>query len=736
MTTIRLKHFRIIKIYIDVFTYTEKFMDVKKIILITLLGLLISAFFVFDLNQYLSLEYIKSQQANIDTFYHENVALTVAIYFAIYVAVTALSLPGAAVMTLVGGAIFGLLWGTIVISFASSIGATLAFLVARFILRDSVQEKFGDKLKAINAGVEKDGAFYLFTLRLIPAFPFFVINLVMALTPLKTWTYYWVSQLGMLAGTIVYVNAGTQIAGLESLKGILSPALLGSFILLGIFPLIAKKLVATIKARKILKGYPKPKKFDKNIVVIGAGSGGLVSAYIAAAVKAKVTLIEKHKMGGDCLNTGCVPSKALIRSAKYMSHIQRATDFGFQKANVEYQFSDVMERVQNIVKQVEPHDSVERYSALGVECIQGEAKITSPYTVEVNGETLTTKNIIIATGARPFVPPIPGIDEVGYLTSDNIWNIRELPKRLVILGGGPIGCELTQSFARFGSQVTQVEMAPRIMFREDPEISELVIKKFKAEGVNVLVNHKATAFKIENDNKILICEHDGQNVEIEFDELLVAVGRIANTKGFGLEELGVQISQRNTVEVDDFMQTNFPNIYAVGDVAGPYQFTHTAAHQAWYAAVNALFGKFKKFKVDYSVIPWATFTEPEVARVGLNEQDAKEQNIPYEVSQFDIDELDRAIADGEAHGFVKVLTVPGKDKILGATIVGEHAGDLITEYVAAMRHGLGLNKILGTIHIYPTMAEANKYVAGEWKRGHKPEQLLNWVGKLHAWQRG
>ncbi len=706
-----------------------------KLILFAAIAALIAAFIVFDLGQYFSLAYLKSQQAVIDELYRANALQTVAVFFLIYVAATGLSLPGATILTLAAGAIFGLVWGTVIVSFASSIGATLAFLVSRFLLRDSVQAKFGDRLKAINAGIDKDGAFYLFTLRLVPAFPFFVINLAMGLTTIKTRTFYWVSQLGMLAGTIVYVNAGTQIAQIESASGILSPALIASFTLLGIFPLIAKKIVAMTKARKVYSRFIRPRKFDRNVIVIGAGSAGLVSAYIAAAVKAKVTLIEKHRMGGDCLNTGCVPSKALIRTAKLLSHVKRAQDFGVREARATYQFADAMERVQRVIKAVEPHDSVERYSGLGVECINGEAKIVSPWEVQVNGKILTTRSIVIAAGARPFVPPIPGVEKVGHLTSDTVWGLRKLPPRLVVLGGGPIGCELAQCFARLGSKVTQVEMLPRIMIREDLEISEMVLARFREEGVDVRLEHKAKQFLVENGEKALICEHKGQDVRIAFDEVLVAVGRIANTAGYGLEELGIPVTRSRTVETNEFLQTLYPNIYACGDVAGPYQFTHTAAHQAWYAAVNALFGGVKKFRADYSVIPWATFTEPEVARVGLNELEAKEKGIPYELTTYGIDELDRAIADSEAYGLVKVLTVPGKDRILGVTIAGEHAGDLIAEYILAMRHGIGLNKILGTIHIYPTLSEANKYAAGNWKRAHAPQNVLKWVERYHAWMR-
>ena len=707
----------------------------KKIGLIGVVAAIIALFFYFDLGQYLTLEFVKAQQQQIDAFYAENSALAIAGFFIIYVVVTAASLPGAAILTLAAGAIFGLITGLIIVSFASSIGASLAFLVSRYLFQESIQKKFGNSLKSVNDGIAKDGAFYLFALRLVPAFPFFVINLVMGLTPIKLKTFYWVSQVGMLAGTIVYVNAGTQLAQIDSPAGILSPGLILSFVLLALLPFIGKKIVAVLNARKALAGFKKPSHFDTNLIVIGGGSAGLVTAYIAAAVKAKVTLIEKHKMGGDCLNTGCVPSKAVIRSAKFMSHISRSAEFGIKKAEAEFDFSDVMERVANVIKKIEHHDSVERFTGLGVDVVQGEARITSPWSVEVDGKAINAKNIVVASGARPFVPPIEGIENVQYYTSDNLWELREKPNKLVVLGGGPIGSELTQAFSRLDISVTQVEMLPRILLREDPEVSELVQNQLVSEGVNVLVNHRAKQFIRNGDQYTLIADHEGEDVEIEFDTLIVAVGRAPNTAGFGLEELGVRLNPNKTIETNEFLQSSIPTIYACGDVAGPYQFTHVAAHQAWYASVNSLFGALKQFKTDYRVIPWATFTEPEVARVGLNETEAQEQGVEYEVTTYGIDDLDRAIADSEAHGFVKVLTVPGKDRILGVTIVGEHAGDLIAEYVLAMKHGLGLNKILGTIHIYPTLAEANKFVAGEWKKAHAPEKLLEWVGKFHAWRR-
>jgi len=711
-------------------------MRASKLILVVAVVAAIAVFFAFDLGQYLSLEYFRSQQAAIDAFFAANPALTVGIYCAIYIVVTALSLPGAAIMTLVGGAIFGLLWGTIIVSFASTIGATLAFLAARFLLRDAVQRRFGDSLKAVNKGVRRDGALYLFMLRLVPAFPFFVINLVMALTPIRAVTFFFVSQVGMLAGTVVYVNAGTQIAQIDSLGGILSPGLIGAFVLLGIFPLIAQWFVRAIKRRKALRGWKRPKRFDRNLVVIGGGSAGLVSAYIAAAVKAKVTLIEKGRMGGDCLNTGCVPSKALIRSAKFLSHVRRHRDFGVRSASADFEFGEVMQRVHDVIRKIEPHDSVERYEGLGVDVVHGEARITGPWTVSVNGRELTTRHIVVAAGARPFVPPIPGIDDVGYQTSDTVWGLETLPERLVVLGGGPIGCELAQSFARFGSRVTVVEMLPRIMAVEDPDIGAHVAQRFADEGIDMRVNHKATEFRVENGDKILVCEHDGEPVHIPFDEVLVAVGRAARTADYGLDTLGVTLTPRGTIETDEYLATRIPTIYACGDVVGPYQFTHAAAHQAWHATVNALFGAFKRFKVDYSVLPHATFTDPEVARVGLSETEADREGVAYEITRYDLGDLDRAIAESEDHGVVKVLTVPGKDRILGATIVGEHAGDLIAEFALAMKQRIGLNKILGTVHAYPTLAEATKFAAGEWKRAHAPAGALQWLERLHAWRRG
>jgi pyruvate/2-oxoglutarate dehydrogenase complex dihydrolipoamide dehydrogenase (E3) component/uncharacterized membrane protein YdjX (TVP38/TMEM64 family) len=669
--------------------------------------------------------------------------LVIGLFFVTYVAVTALSLPLAVWMTLAAGGLFGFGWGVLIVSFAASIGATLAFLAARYFLRDWVQARLGGRLQAINDGVARDGAFYLFTLRLIPAVPFFVVNLLMGLTPIRAWVFYAVSQVGMLAGTAVYVNAGTQLAQLDNIKDVLSPSLILSFVLLGLFPWVARFVLGLAKRRRLYAKWTRPTQYDRNLIVIGAGAAGLVSAYIGAVVKARVTLIEGHKMGGDCLNFGCVPSKALIKSAKLAHQMRQADHYGLSATDPQFSFARVFERIHKVIAEIAPHDSVERYQGLGVEVMQGHARLIDPWTVEVtlaDGATkrLTSRAIILATGAAPFVPPLPGIDDVGYLTSDTLWDAMAkrdtAPKRLVVLGGGPIGSELSQGFARLGSAVTQLEMAPRILIREDPEVSALAQEALEADGVKVLTGHKAVSCGISDGQKWIEVETGGVARRIPFDDLLVAVGRAARLKGYGLEELGIPVDR--VIKTNDYLETLYPNIYAAGDVAGPYQFTHTASHQAWFATVNALFGTFKRFKADYRVIPWATFTDPEVAHVGLNEQEAREKGVAVEVTRYGIDDLDRAITDGTAQGFVKVLTVPGKDRILGVTIVGEHAGDLLAEFVLAMKHGLGLNKIMGTIHTYPTLAEANKFAAGEWKKAHVNQRVLGLLERFHDWRRG
>ena len=711
-------------------------MNKLRILIVGLIVAALVSYFLFDLDQYLTLEYVQSSLADIRAFKDENFALAATSYFVAYVVITGLSIPAAIIVTLMGGAIFGLFWGTLLASFGSSIGATLAFLATRFLLQDWVQHKFGDYLAPLNRGMKKDGNFYLFSIRLVPVLPFFVVNLLMGLTRNPALSFYLISQVGMLPSTAVFVNAGSELAQITSVTGLISLPLLASFVLLATFPFLAKIILARVQGNKIMKPFGKPAKFDANVVVIGAGSAGLVSSLIVAGAKAKVVLVEKHKMGGDCLNTGCVPSKALIRSGKIMSYIRRASEFGIDSAGGEVNFKQVMNRVQGIIKTIEPHDSVERFTSLGVECVQGEARIESPYIVSVGDRKIHTRSIIVASGARPLVPAIEGLENIDYLTSDNVWSLQQLPGKLLVVGGGPIGCELAQAFSNLGSDVTQVDMADRIMPREDAEVSELVSSRFQKQGIELLCDHKLLKFESIDGRNYMVAEHQGETVRVEFDKVLLAIGRKANVEGFGLEELGVAMTDRGTIKVNEYLQTNFPNIFACGDVAGPYQFTHMASFQAWFASLNAMTGGLWRSRVNYNVVPWATFTDPEVARVGLSEHEARQKGISYEITRYDLDDHDRALADGENHGFVKVLTAPGKDKILGVCIVGYHAGELIGEFVFAMTHGMGLKKISAVTHIYPTLMEANKFTANAWRSARLPEKYFPLAEKYFRWLRG
>lgn len=703
---------------------------------------------------------LKAQHAFLRDWYAASPWQLRALFFALYLLLAALAVPGIAVLTLAAGAVFGLGWGVVLVSFASSLGATLSFYLARYLLGDLLRRRMGPRLAAVRLHLEREGALYLLSLRLMPIIPFGVVNLLMGLTDMRTRTFYLVSQAGMLAATVVLVSAGQQLSALnetgDAFQAGWLTALLGLGALLALLPLLARQALARLRQRRTLAPWraQRPHRFDTNLVVIGAGAGGLVSAYIAAAAQAKVTLVEARALGGDCLHYGCVPSKALIQSAKVAHQLRTAVQFGLEPIQPVVDFPAVMARIARVIASIAPHDSVERYTALGVDVLQGHAKIVNPWTVEVSRpnqpvQRIRTRSIVIAAGAQAVVPELPGLEAVGFATSDTLWTqlaqCSSLPERIVLLGGGPIGCELGQAFARLGAHVTLVEAGPRLLEREDEDVSALVQAALARDGVQVRCAHQALRCQggAQSGAEKTIALRDtlsGAEHVLAFDLLVCAVGRRARLTGYGLEELGLCPEARErTIATNDYLQTVFPNIYAAGDVAGPYQLTHAAAHQAWHATVNALFGDFKRFAADYRHLPSVTFVAPEVARVGLNEQAARAQGLRFEVTRFDLAELDRALTDAGStppSGFVKVLTVAGKDRILGVTIVASHAADMLAEYVLAMRHGLGLKAILSTVHAYPTFAQANQYAAGAWQRAHVPKRLLALARGFHAWRRG
>lgn len=706
----------------------------RIIIFLVIIASIIFGVAFFDLTSYLTFDELKQRQLELQSLVSDNSFAAAAIFFLIYVLATSVSFPGALILTLAGGALFGLVQGTLLISFASTIGALFAFLVARYFLHDFVQNKFSDRLTLINQKVKKEGAFYLLFLRLVPAFPFFLVNLVMALTPIRAWTYYWVSQLGMLPATLIYVNAGTQIAKISSPSDIASPSMIFAFVLLGILPFITKGIISALKNNRAYKKFNKPHSFEYNTVVLGGGSAGLVAGYTTSTLQGKVALVERHQMGGDCLNTGCVPSKSILRSAKFVADIKDFASYGLSNANYELEFKNIMARVHDKISIIEPKDSVARYTELGVHCEQGDAVVLSPWEVNVNDKILTAKNIIIATGATPALPNITDLDQIPYFTTDTIWSLTELPKKLLIIGAGPIGCELGQAFARLGSKVTIVYKQATILPNEDETAAKLVEASLLKDNVSLLTNFNSDKFINDFDNYSLVGSQDDAFTTISFTHLLIATGRKANIGG--LEVLNLDLDEKGRIATNDTLQTKYPNIYACGDVTSSMQYTHTASHQAWYAAFNALFHPLKKFKCTLDNIPRAVFTDPEITSLGITEKQAIEQGITHQVTTFPMDDIDRAITDNATTGFIKVITPAKGDKILGVCIVGEHASELIAEFVLAKTNGLGLNKILKTVHIYPTRSEINRMVAGKWRRSKLTKRTLDLLKKFQSWRLG
>jgi pyruvate/2-oxoglutarate dehydrogenase complex dihydrolipoamide dehydrogenase (E3) component len=472
-----------------------------------------------------------------------------------------------------------------------------------------------------------------------------------------------------------------------------------------------------------------------NLVVIGAGTAGLVTAAGAAGLGAKVALVERHMLGGDCLNVGCVPSKGIIRASRAAYEVRTAEEFGVRCGkDVSINFGKAMERMRRIRAGISAHDSAERYSKeIGVDLFFGSAKFIGPDSIEVDGKRLRFKRAALCSGARAAAPPIPGIEETAYLTNENVFWLTELPKRLAVIGGGPVGCELAQAFARMGSEVTILQRSGHVLPREDADAAEIVHKALVRDGVALRLQAKILGAKKKGDDKVVVVEEGGKTVELLVDEILVGVGRAPNVEGLELEMAGITYDLRDGVKVNDRLQTSNPRVYAAGDICYPYKFTHTADALARILIANALF--LARQSTSTLVVPWCTYTDPEVAHVGMYEKNARDKGIDVLTLTVPLSDVDRALLDGEADGFARVHLKKGSDKILGATIVARHAGDMINEFSLAMTAGLGLSAIGRTIHPYPTQAEAIKKLADVYNR----TRLTPFVKKVFTawlkWQR-
>ena len=746
-------------------------LGLAALVLVCLLGLLQGA-------DWFSLARLQMQYHDLQAWYVQSPWTARALFFGLYLILASAAVPGIVVLTLAGGAIFGFAWGLVLVSFASTLGATLTLVTVRHVLPQTIASAMGPRVQAllrnVTKGLEREGVFFLLSLRLIPLIPFGLINVVMAFTRMPIGRFYLVSQLGMLPTTILYLQAAAQLAALHAASDVLAPelmlVLLGLGLAIAVLPFIAKRVLHWIALRKKLSAWKRPRRFDYNLIVIGGGAAGLVSAYVAAHAQTRVALIEAAEMGGDCLNRGCVPSKALIQSARVAHQLHQAAQFGLQAGPLNVDLAAVMHRLRAVIAAIAPHDSVQRYQGLGVDVFQAQAYILDPWTVELRrpGQEalrMTARRMVLATGAKPHVPDIPGLSTSGFVTSDTLWDAlaqrSELPRRIAILGGGPVGCELAQAFARLGSQVSLIESGSALLGREDADVSALVQQALERDGVRVFTQHRAvrceSAELPQQQGLLVLCENapkrpadigastvlgssgvQAGEFAVPFDLLICATGRDARLAGFGLENLGLATGQ--ALQTNEFMQTEVPTLFAAGDVAGPYQSTHAAAHQAWYASVNALLDGWWALPARYGALPSTVYVAPEVARVGLNEKQAKARGVPYEVNLFSFADLDRALCDAPAGempaGFVKVLTPPGRDRLLGVTIVGDQAAELLAPYVLAMRHRLGLKAMLSTIHSYPTLSESARQVAGQWQRAHLPQWPLRWLRRWLTWRRG
>ncbi len=692
---------------------------------------------------------------------------------AAYAVLTVAMIPGSA-LTIGSGLIFGFWKGFAVVTVGANLGALGAFLLARTLFRERAEALArGQKtFRAVDSAIAREGFRIVLLLRLSPVFPFTVLNVLLGVTGISAASYVLANLIGMLPGTLMFVYLGTlgeAAAGTQSLgqtvlrivglaatvvvtvvitriaRRALKAASLDGGANPGVAPEAApvgagaktipgdaydQALLASVKPTAHVNPIPQDR---YNLVVIGAGTAGLVTAAGGAGLGAKVALIEKHMFGGDCLNVGCVPSKGIIRAGRAAAAVREAGAFGIRLAGEpRIDFAATMERMRRLRAGIAPHDSVKRFSELGIDVYLGEGRFTGPDEIEVGGNKLRFQAAVIATGARATFPRIPGIEEVEPLTNENVFTLTELPRSLILLGAGAIGCEMAQTFRRLGSEVTIVIRGNRIMTREDPDAALIVQRKFEQEGIRVLTGSAIKRAEKRGGKKVIVIERDGSEESVEADQILIGMGRAPNVEGLGLSAAGIAYGTEG-VTVDANMRTTNPRVFAAGDICSRLKFTHAADAQARIVLRNALF--FGRARATDLVIPWCTYTDPEIAHVGCYEKEARDRGLAVTTFTVPLEDVDRAILDGETEGFGRIHLKSGTDRILGATVVASHAGDMIGELTMAIQNGLGAGKLASVIHPYPTQGEVVRKLGDAYMRTKLTPGVKRIMARILRWRR-
>ncbi|MBA3536096.1 MAG: FAD-dependent oxidoreductase [Tatlockia sp.] len=693
--------------------------------LILLLGLLI-LFFSLRLDKYLTFTSLRENRATLISWTKEHFFMAALLYMSCYTLAVAASVPGAVFLTLAGGFLFGVVFGTVFVIVSATLGATALFFAVRTSFGDWLAKSALSWLGRMREGFQQNAFSYLLMLRLVPLFPFWVVNIVPALLGVDAKTFIITTFFGILPGSIVYVMVGNGLSHVFEANQTPNLGIIFDIkVLLPLLALAALSFIPILYKRvnpKEQKKNPKTNQIKCDLSIIGAGAGGLSVAAVAAQLGLKVVLLESGKMGGDCLNYGCVPSKSLLAAGKIAYQLRHAAQFGISSKGLEIDFKKVMQQVHAVIKVLAKNDSVERFESLGVQVIKAVARFSGVNTLVAQDRVIEARRIVIATGSSPFKPPIPGLEDTPYLTNETIFNLTEQPKHLIVIGGGPIGCELAQAFSMLGSKITLIE-GFNLLPKDDVDCVAILRAQLKAMGI--IIHEQAKVLGVEphahGGIKVSI-NQAGEKLAIRGSHLLIATGRRANVENLDLEKAGIVYSNKG-IEVNSRLQTSNRRVYALGDVVGPYQFTHMATYQAGIVLRNIAF-KIPA-KVDYRAIPWVTYTLPEIAHVGLLAEEAlKHADIQF--TEWSFLENDRAQTEHSLEGKIKIIS-DKKGRVLGVTIVGAHAGELILPWVIAIREKRTLRSFTDAVSPYPTLSEISKRVAGEFYKSKLFSNKTRWL---------